>query len=279
MLESEDYVEAAQKLRPDVVLGLADVVYGPKPGVKRLDKMGDRTLAWLKELIDGMKDESMDTARTALFAPILPIEKELQTNYLEQLEEDDLKRNVKGLVLFDPTSVTAIPSTLHHLPRLSVSSPSSPQTLLSAIALSIDIFTIPFIPSATDAGIALTFSFPPPQPPPANPTLPLGLDMWSPNHSSSLSPLQHGCPCYTCTHHHRAYIQHLLAAKEMLGWVLLQLHNHRVMDGFFAGVRGSIARGTFDAEAACFERVYAAELPAKTGQGPRYVPFIPHCCD
>ncbi|SLM41491.1 trna-guanine transglycosylase family protein [Lasallia pustulata] len=35
MLENEDYVAAVQKLRPDVALALADVVYGAQPGAKR----------------------------------------------------------------------------------------------------------------------------------------------------------------------------------------------------------------------------------------------------
>ncbi len=42
-LESKDYVEAARKLRPDIVIGLGDLVLGQKPGVKRVEKMGDRT--------------------------------------------------------------------------------------------------------------------------------------------------------------------------------------------------------------------------------------------
>ena len=274
MLESEDYVKAVQKLRPDIALGLADVVYGPKPGIKRVEKMGDRTLAWLKELADGLNDEEVEKARTALFAPILPIEKELQSHYLEQLQEDELQKNVNGLVLHDPSSISVIPPPMRPLPRLSLTSPANPHTLLSEISLGIDIFTLPFISAATDAGIALDFSFPAPKSPSDNnhsPPLPLGINMWSPSHSTSLSPLHENCTCYTCSNHHRAYIQHLLSAKEMLGWVLLQIHNHSTMDTFFAGVRASIARGGFEAERVRFGTVYEAEMPEKTGLGPRYV--------
>ena len=93
--------------------------------------------------------------------------------------------------------------------------------------------------------------------------------MWSTEYTTDLSPLQEDCKCYTCSNHHRAFIRHLLDAKEMLGWVLLQLHNHHVIDEFFAGIRLTLQEGTFEKEKERFEKVYVAELPEKSGQGPR----------
>jgi queuine tRNA-ribosyltransferase len=55
----------------------------------------------------------------------------------------------------------------------------------------------------------------------------------------------------------------------MLGWTLLQIHNHAVLDRFFEDVRASLAGGTFDEERAVFEETYESDLPAKTGAGPR----------
>ena len=272
MLESEDYVTAVQILRPDIAIGLADVVYGPKAGAKRQDRMGDRTMVWTNELIDGVNDEKTGSARTALFAPILPIGREQQLYYLEHLK-DEWSENVSGLVLYEAASVATIPEGMEHLPRLSLSEPKSPHKLLDEIALGIDMFTIPFISAATDAGIALDFSFPPPlQPQQRSELLPLGVDMWLPSHATDVSPLRPGCACYACANHHRAYLQHLLSAKEMLGWVLLALHNHHVVDEFFSGVRASLHETSFSQTKASFHIVYEPDLPAKTGQGPRYVP-------
>ncbi len=42
-------------------------------------------------------------------------------------------------------------------------------------------------------------------------------------HAVDLAVLVDGCVCYTCTHHSRAYIHHLLSTKEILGRVLLML--------------------------------------------------------
>lgn len=268
MLELAEYVEAVQSLRPDIVVGLGDLVIGEKPGMKRLEKMGDRTLEWLTELVSGMRDVEDGTPRTALFAPILPIDAEQQWFYLDALK-DEFRDSVSGLVIYDIASVAAIPQELRPLPRLSLGVPTSPHRLLDQIFLGIDIFTISFIGAATDAGIALDFTFPA-RPYSGNEELvPLGIDMWSPCHATDLSPLQQDCACHACSNHHRAYVQHLLSAKEMLGWVLLQVHNHHVLDMFFAGVRSSISKKSFNIERKLFEKSYELDLPAKTGQGPR----------
>jgi queuine tRNA-ribosyltransferase len=60
-----------------------------------------------------------------------------------------------------------------------------------------------------------------------------------------------------------------LNAKEMLAWVLLQIHNHHVLNLFFEGVRKSLANDTFENDVRAFERTYQSHLPEKTGQGPR----------
>ena len=268
MLEYTDYAEAVQKLRPDIVLGMGDVLFGHIPGVKRRDIMGDRTLAWLKELISAMEDEEDGTLRTALFAPILPIEAEQQSYYLDALQ-NELRESVSGLVLYDSTSIDAVPENLRGLPRLFLGNTASPHELLDAMALGMDAFTVAFITDATDAGIALNFVFPAPSDANFEEPLPLGVDMWSSTFAHDVSPILWDCQCYTCTNHHRAFVQHLLNAKEMLGWVLLQLHNHHIVDGFFAGARDSIHSGSFEDDRAAFEKLYATELPAKTGQGPR----------
>ena len=259
MLESTDYAEAAQKLRPDIVVGMGDVLFGHKPGVKRKDVMGDRTLAWLEELLSAMENEEDGTPRTALFAPILPIDAEQQTYYLDALQ-DELKDSVSGLALYDIASVDAIPENLRGLPRLYLGDATSPHKLLDAMALGIDAFTVPFITDATDAGLALDFTFPAHSDAKSEGRLPLGIDMWSSTFANDISPLLTDCQCYACTNHHRAFVHHLLNAKEMLGWVLLQLHNHHIVDRFFTGARDSIKNQSFQGDRVTFEENYETEV-------------------
>lgn len=276
-LSSDYYTSAAQKLRPDIVIGLGDIMHGhAKPSLKRMDKMGDRTSKWLKDIIagkSGLDKTKKGASIYNIFAPILPISKEVQSWYLDDLVDDEIRQHLSGLALYDSASLADVPEPLAALPRLALDNPATPQKLLHAVSLGMDLFTVPFVSQATDAGIVLDFEFPVKSAPPAagEERKPLGIDFWMPHHATDLSPLTPGCECYACTRHHRAYLQHLLAAKEMLGWVLIQVHNHHVMDLFFDGIRKSIEKGTFEEDRAAFERVYVDQLPEKTGQGPRSV--------
>jgi len=58
------------------------------------------------------------------------------------------------------------------------------------------------------------------------------------------SPLVVGCDCYTCSHHVRAYLHHLLVTKEMLAPVLLVIHNITHWFRFFEKIRECSLQGT-----------------------------------
>ncbi|KAL8923052.1 MAG: hypothetical protein Q9172_003298 [Xanthocarpia lactea] len=267
-LESDDYVEAGRKLRPDIILGMADYEYLKKPGVKRIEKMGDRTLAWFHDMVAGHSDESHESPPVAIFAPVLPIEAERQSDYLNTLTED-LADRVSGWVIYDRTSMDAIPAPLHHLPKFALTNIPGPHELLDHISLGLDAFILPFIGEATDAGLALTFTFPGPEPLKTTPHPTLALDMWSTTYITDTTPMVENCTCYACKTHHRAFIHHLLDAREMLAWVLLQIHNHHTMDNFFSNIRHSIRRGTFNTDCDIFNKSFEREFPVNAGKGPR----------
>ncbi|ODN03578.1 Queuine tRNA-ribosyltransferase subunit qtrtd1 [Orchesella cincta] len=50
-------------------------------------------------------------------------------------------------------------------------------------------------------------------------------------------PLSSFCVCYTCRKHTRSYIHHLYATDELLGPVLIQIHNLTALDRFFSIMR------------------------------------------
>ncbi|CZT43214.1 related to queuine-tRNA ribosyltransferase [Rhynchosporium secalis] len=268
VISNKAYISYIQKLCPDIAVAFADVPHGTRPGAKRVLKMGDRTQAWLTQLLKEKREDQ------AVFAPILPIEFQDQAEYINTIA-DDLADELSGLAFYDSDVLPDIPATniISQLARLSLDEPTSPRHILRQISLGMDIFTIPFVGFATDAGIALTFRFPSPMPDVTSPdrkgVLPLGIDMWPAYHATSVIPITTACTCYACTDHHRAFIQHLLAAKEMLGWVLLQVHNHHSLSEFFAAIRESIKKGTFEADCDEFAKYYEPELPEKSGQGPR----------
>lgn len=60
------------------------------------------------------------------------------------------------------------------------------------------------------------------------------MDISNDKYERDTSPIRKGCQCYTCQNHHmRAYIHHLLNSKELLGEILLFLHNlHHILEWF-----------------------------------------------
>ena len=59
-------------------------------------------------------------------------------------------------------------------------------------------------------------------------------------------PLQRNCSCFTCTHHTRSYIHHLLQTHEILARVLLELHNYHCYSVFFKLLRAALRQGSVD---------------------------------
>lgn len=276
-LSAAHYIDAIQSLKPDIAIGLADIVLERPPGVKRRGKMVDRTHAFTRDALEKLYEVPEiqgENSSTAYFAPILPLDNAQQALYLDDLETE-FRDYLSGLALYESSSLTFIPESLGALPRLLLSQPTSPHEILREISLGADLLTLPLIGTTSDAGIALDFTFPVPSAPQeVEEPRPLGIDLWSPAHAKDLSPLSAGCECYACRKHHRAYFNHLLNAKEMTAWALLSIHNYHTIDNFFAGVRESISRGTFDEDVQTFNRVYASTLPKRTGEGPRFVTLL-----
>lgn len=55
-----------------------------------------------------------------------------------------------------------------------------------------------------------------------------------------LTPIDESCPCYTCQNFTRAYICHLLHAKELLAYTLLSIHNITELIRFTTDIREAI---------------------------------------
>jgi queuine tRNA-ribosyltransferase len=64
-------------------------------------------------------------------------------------------------------------------------------------------------------------------------------------HKRDPSPLESGCTCPTCRQFSRAYIHHLFLAEEMLGPVLLSLHNLAYYNRLLSEARAAIAAGGY----------------------------------
>lgn len=66
-------------------------------------------------------------------------------------------------------------------------------------------------------------------------------------------PIEEGCQCPACSHYSRAYIRHLLKAKEMLGMRLCVLHNLYFYNTMMEEIRDALDKG-------CYEEYKARKL-------------------
>lgn len=60
-------------------------------------------------------------------------------------------------------------------------------------------------------------------------------------------PIEEGCQCPTCQQYSRAYIRHLLKAKEMLGMRLCVLHNLYFYNTLMEEIRDAIDANRYTA--------------------------------
>src|SRR5512143_460071 len=74
------------------------------------------------------------------------------------------------------------------------------------------------------------------------------LNLMNASFARDVRPIDETCDCYTCRTFTRAYIRHLIVAKELLAGTLISIHNLRALIRLMEEVRGYIADGTFEAK-------------------------------
>jgi queuine tRNA-ribosyltransferase len=107
----------------------------------------------------------------------------------------------------------------------------NPTTMLQAIALGIDMFDCVLPTRTARTGTAFSSTG--------------RMNMRNARYARDFGPLDADCTCPTCTGFTRAYIRHLVTTKEMLGSILLSVHNLHFLLELTARARQTIERGTY----------------------------------
>ena len=71
------------------------------------------------------------------------------------------------------------------------------------------------------------------------------MNMFNAKYELDTRPIEEGCGCPACRHYSRAYIRHLLKAKEMLGMRLCVLHNLYFYNTMMTEIRDALDAGRF----------------------------------
>ncbi len=121
----------------------------------------------------------------------------------------------------------------------------NPTTLVRAVAEGVDMFDC-VLPTRT-ARMGTAFSS-------------TGrMNMRNAKFARDFTPLDHACDCYTCTHFTRAYLRHLVKQDEMLGGILLSLHNLHFLLDLMRRAREAVLADAYDAFVAAWMASPAAQ--------------------
>ncbi len=78
------------------------------------------------------------------------------------------------------------------------------------------------------------------------------LNLINASFSADERPIDDHCSCYTCQKFSRAYLRHLIIAKEMLSATLISIHNLHTLLHLASEIRSAISAGSFESYAVNF---------------------------
>ncbi|KAF9968205.1 Queuine tRNA-ribosyltransferase subunit qtrtd1 [Mortierella alpina] len=220
----------------------------------------------------------------ALFAHVLG--SHLEAERIMSAQETARRKGVDGFVI-DTSALTEmvemdqvlklVEASVEHLPSQKpriVYGVQTPEDVLRAIALGVDLFDTSYPYHLTEDGKASLYGFgedPSPESVSAADNSSIRnnrwINLWDDEHGDKFVPIMEGCECYACKggRHTRAYINHLLKTHEMLATVLLMSHNMHQYGLFFQHVRESIKEGTFEKHSKAFHETFGKE-PKRTAE-------------
>jgi queuine tRNA-ribosyltransferase len=230
-ISPERAIEIQEALGADVAMVLDHVVALPnKPQVVR--DASERTVRWAQRCRRAATREDQ-----TLFAIVQGgLDDELRISCAEELVEMDFSGYaVGGLSVGEPPAdmYRVLDVTVHRLPPEKpryLMGVGRPADLLEAVGRGIDLFDCVMPTRNGRNAMAFTDEGP--------------LRLRNLQHERDNRPLQDGCPCPACRRS-RGYIRHLFMAGEMLGPILLSIHNLTYYQRLLADARAAIEKDRF----------------------------------
>lgn len=192
----------------------------------------DRTTLWAKRCRDAQKRDDQ-----ALFGIVQGgISEEMRTRSAQALLPIDFPGYAVGGL-----SVGEDPPDMYRtldftVPQLPVEKPrylmgvGRPEDILEAVCRGIDLFDCVMPTRNGRNAMAFTSTGP--------------VRLRNAVHRKDERPLDPDCDCTACTRYSRAYLRHLFVAKEMLGGILVSLHNLAFYQKLVKNLRNAVKSGT-----------------------------------
>jgi len=232
----EKSIQIQNALGADVIMAFDECP--PADATKEQVKAAtDRSYRWLERCIQAHQDPEQQ----ALFGIVQGgIHLDLRSQAVRQLSELDLPGYAIGGVSVgeDPELINA--TVRHTAPLLPAQKPrylmgvGTYREMAQAIASGIDLFDCVIPTRLGRHGTALVQGE--------------RINLKNAQYKRDFQPLDETCTCYACQNFSRAYLNHMVRSQEMLGYIMLSLHNVTELIRFTQQIRSSIFQGTFTTE-------------------------------
>ena len=231
-LTPEYSIEIQEALGSDVAMVFDHVIALPAETEAVIDAT-ERSVRWAKRCLDAATRD--DQARFAIVQGGLDVE------IRQQCARDLATMDFNGYAV-GGLSVGEPPAEMYRIteattPELPDDKPrylmgvGTPIDLLESVARGIDLFDCVMPTRNGRNGFAFTDKG--------------AVKLRNAAHKEDTNPLDADCPCLACRHS-RGYLRHLFNAKEMLGPILLSIHNLTYYQRLMQGAREAIEAGSFD---------------------------------
>ena len=248
MLTPERSMEIQRLLGSDIVMAFDECT---KNGATRAEAQAsmERSMRWAKRSRDGFDSGEEHAARAALFGIQQgSLDKEMRAASAEALIEIGFDGYaIGGLAVGEGQE--AMFDVLDYAPgQLPADKPrylmgvGKPDDLVGAVERGVDMFDCVLPSRSGRNGQAFTAQG--------------ALNIRNAKFAEDLAPLDENCACSVCENYSRAYLHHLIRAKEILGAMLMTEHNIAYYQSLMAGMRDAIAEGTFADFAQKFRSAY-----------------------
>jgi queuine tRNA-ribosyltransferase len=232
----ESVVRAQELLGSDLMMVLDEC---PPPGSNReyLAASLERDARWAARALAARGDKG-----GALLGIVQGgVYSDLRARSVELLAELDLDGYALGGLSVGepkPRMMEVIEGTAPHLPQgkpVYLMGVGEPADLVRCVGLGVDMFDCVLPTRMARNGTLLTSQG--------------RLNLRNSRFKDDPAPVEEGCQCPTCRHYSRAYLRHLIMAKELLAYRLNTVHNLHYILQLMAGLRRAIAENRYDSYA------------------------------
>ncbi len=204
----------------------------------------DRTTRWLKRCQDEMKrlnglEDTINPHQLLFGINQGAVFDDIRTDHAKRIAEMELDGYAMGGLAVGETHEEMYHILDVTIPHLPVNKPTylmgvgTPENILEGVARGVDFFDCVYPTRNGRHGHVYTNHG--------------KRNLYNKQYETDMRPIEEGCQCPACRSYSRAYIRHLLKAKEMLGMRLCVLHNLYFYNTMMTEIRDALDQGTFAA--------------------------------